>query len=109
MTSSEFLKAIKDLIKDPEHWTQVAIARDINGQPTFTLAKNAVSWCLKAAMYKVGNYNQIVGKEPFNRARLTLNRIVGCDCGLFNDSHTHTEVIALLDKAIEMTEAEETA
>lgn len=68
----------------------------------------ATQWCLLGAIY-CGQYNWSVYLQ--SRIRDALIEAAQFDgpeeIASFNDSHTHTEVLALLDKAIEMSKPKE--
>lgn len=97
------LRRLKKKIQNPKHWTQLAFARDINGQPVNEHNARAVCWCLAGAqlvttlrdagiagyaLYElIGNATYMWHEEGQRRA-------------IFNDNHTHGEVMELLDISI---------
>lgn len=77
-----------ELLADPKHWTQGAMARDSLGQVTHSNSDNAVCWCVMGALNKC--YGESL--EYINKIR----ERIGGSVALFNDSHTHIEVVNLL-------------
>ncbi|SKB62712.1 DUF6197 family protein [Sphingopyxis flava] len=94
------LQAIRDLLADPQRWTQHYCGRTIEGTPITVPAREAVCFCLMGAIYQTqgsdfgGNINEI---EDHLNASPLLN---GVSYVRFNDTHTHAEVLALLDERI---------
>lgn len=93
MTVVDILKATREKISDPRHWTQGFFALDRKGFPTPALSEDAVSWCLEGALLNACT-------ENYSKAWNVIVEIAGDIPTRFNDSHTHADVIALLDKAI---------
>lgn len=95
----EALQAARDLIADPEHWTQGTLARDERGWTASTDSPKAVMFCARGAIYRV---------SP------GLSVIVACDVALkpaiegvgyerltaLNDSTDHATVLAMFDKTL---------
>ena len=102
MTTVELLTASRDLISEPERWTQDAYARDIHGEPTDAVGDGAVCWCATGALWSAGHdhngkhfydlYEDAVGELTQAAGRKSLV--------LYNDGHTHNQVLALFDEAI---------
>lgn len=108
MTVKETLIAAKALIDTPDKWTTKGFARDAKG----TLLhwgdnwETATCWCSAGAIYAVDT-DQVSAVREFARAVLPkvdanwddelLDKLVGD----WNDNHTHEEVMAAFDKAIE--------
>ncbi len=102
MQTVEILKAARDLISDPVHWTQGASVRDSNGRWSPDGA-DGYSWCIFGALAKVSD-------EPgsstgtLSHLSIALEKLhPEFDYGIatFNDSHTHKEVLAVFDEAIQ--------
>jgi hypothetical protein len=87
------LERVYALIEKPEAWTTEYHARDKNGICVDPHSKKAVCWCIDGAFQKCGL--SILQTE----VALGLPRIG--DAPDFNDSHTHSEVLALLKAAID--------
>ena len=93
---TKVLTKARDLISSPERWTQGASARSANGCPVRVSCPDAVSWCALGAIEKAaGNRNEWLDEMAKLRA------VVGSSIIRFNDFHTHAEVLAAFDKAIE--------
>ena len=104
-TVTEILIEARELISDPERWTQGVYARDAQGIFTDWDSPEAVSWCVTGAIAKVvrsvqeskGDYNALV-MSALDKLRCAI----GHDgVTAFNDAHNHAEVLAAFDKAIE--------
>jgi hypothetical protein len=100
MTTLEVLKAAREKIADPAHWTKGEIARDKFGMDSMSKSPDACAWCAMGAIWNVSP-NVEVRAEAFNA--LDVQTYLGVP--EFNDSHTHPEVLALFDKAIAAEEA----
>jgi len=98
-TVRDVLIRARERISVPERWTQRALARDISGAPVMTHSKLAVCWCSMGAM------RAEAGELLYRAALNFLTGIKGECVHEYNDTHTHTEVLAMFDKAIEEAEA----
>lgn len=110
MKTYDRLLLARKKIENPENWTQGELARNINGKPVPVKDTSAVQWCLIGAIQHGTNYNSWFYTENCSifpsGIRKILNTVIGTESthiSDFNDSHSHAEVLALLDKAIEMT------
>lgn len=96
MTPREILLAVLELLRDPARWTQGAARRDAMGRSVSSDHK-AVSWCILGAVSKCSAAPD-GGTYP---SRFDAFRLVREACGgtvaTFNDTHTHSEVVALLE------------
>jgi hypothetical protein len=98
MTPLETLKAARQLISDPAKWTQGDFARDADGNEVNPNNDLATCYCSFGAI-------QFVNKEStwITASRhldgLCLSKF-GISLDVFNDTHTHVEVLALFDAAI---------
>lgn len=98
------VQAIRELISVPERWTQAAYARDKDGSDHISeYSELAVCWCLDGAWSKVSAKQS---KDYRQKLRRFLNRLTHPGMVWFNDSHTHAEVIAKLDKGIAQLQQE---
>ncbi len=93
----ETLKAARELISVPERWTQGESARGKTGRKVDFRGPYAVCWCSSGAVYKIGG-------PCTSMANRYMDRATGGDYVTFNDTHTHPEVLAAFDKAIELAE-----
>lgn len=98
---SETLRAARKLIEKPENWCQWQYAMNADGDRVFVMADDATRWCLSGAMQRVcGSFN---GRgRPAYQALLDVvdTGSSGRAIPHFNDTHTHPEVLAVLDRAI---------
>lgn len=87
MNTLEILTAARTLIHDPDHWCQGTYV-------DFRLDGDA--YCLSGAIFKIsaGEY------DAADRSMIQLSEIAHSTVTFFNDTHTHAEVIGLLDQAI---------
>jgi hypothetical protein len=113
MTLSQILRAARETIADPKHWTQGAYARDKHGVPVDSLRGEGCTFCTFGAV------RHVVAKEnaEYFEAEVALDSSVprdgmGATIGAinFNDAPTttHADVLALFDRAIARAEAQET-
>ena len=103
MNAHDILKAARAKIERPECWTQDVFARDTKGDRVHALSPNAVCWCSIGACVAVASAN-----PPNDLSyRIALDALAGvtgvAEISDFNDTHTHAEVLAAFDKAIEAT------
>lgn len=107
MKTSELLKAGRELITAPEHWTQHVSAKDAYGDSVFAGDATACQWCSVGALDKVAAdvpepYAWLRGARALRAALPSTYSIPE-----FNDRHSHSEVLQLWDKAIVLAEKEE--
>lgn len=112
MDTKTFLIQAKGLIDTPEKWAQEAYALDHEGREAGEWEDRACRFCTVGALYRtsfgVREQVQLIDtNEVLNSAYILLDRIMREKYGHrgsligFNDSHTHQEVMALFDAAIE--------
>lgn len=95
MTDLEIIKGARELISDPERWSQGWYAHDKKGNWTDFSSDSACRWCAMGAIRKQTNGD--------DRDCLYLYELLVGDDGslnVFNDIHTHAEVVALFAAAI---------
>jgi TolB-like protein len=98
MTIGQVLKAARELIA--KYWTQGDFARNAEGLRVDTRSKDATSWCVMGAIHKSAEtFTESMEAISFLQEKVTGNVM------RFNDSHTHVEVLAALDKAIGLAES----
>lgn len=105
-TTAEILQKARDLISDEKNWTQGAMARDAVGW-SFTDARDqdAVCFCAVGALKRVTSMREYRDALDVLREELSGEQVV-----TFNDSHAHSEVLQLFDRAIKRAiSAEEAA
>ena len=100
LTPAQVLRDAKALISDPAKWTQKAAARDIEGAEVAFGDEDAVCWCALGAIWRAVPNNDVETDAIF-----ALSNAMGMGVPLFNDAHTHPEVLAAFDRAIELAEA----
>lgn len=103
MTPREALIAARALIADEANWTRQVCARNAAGDAVFATSPDAVCFCAIGAVQRAVNYN-ILSDNNFNEyvfARNALEVRTGIAASAFNDTHTHSEVLAMFDKAIQ--------
>ena len=104
------LIAIKEIIN--KGWTQHALARDINGGRVGVLSTEAVCWCLTGAINvtnSVHNFMFIAIYDALEESIVDLHHIKKTVIlTRFNDAEnrTLTEVLQVVDHAIELQSAE---
>lgn len=103
MTILELLKATRALISNPANWTQDCCARNKDGAETGALNPTAVQWCSAGALIKCRDDKVVVHYRAYDLLEdlLTSETLIE-----FNDHHTHSEVLALFDQAIERASAQ---
>lgn len=99
MSAEDILKDARALISDPKHWTRRVEARS-GRKKVEPWAPEANRWCSLGAMYRVGNDVRLGNYREWHKASVALNDAMGGWIGLFNDHHTHAEVLAAFDVAI---------
>ena len=105
---TKVLTEARELISEPGQWTKKFYARDALGGPVEWENPMAVSWCSAGAIGKAAGISQELQNRSLERQTLfrhalgELHRVAG-DRGLavFNDNHTHAEVLEIFDKVIE--------
>lgn len=106
---SEQLKAAKSLISDSANWIQEDYAQDGKGNSVKCI-QEGVCFCSLGAIKKIrmegwGDTDRTPESSYLSRAVILID--AGNSVLRFNDTHTHAEVMAMWDKAIEMAEKDE--
>lgn len=94
MNTKDVLIQVWELLSDESRWTKTKMARDAAMLVVPYDDPSAVCWCLVGALRKTSTNG-----TNFFGAWQKLEDMCG-HIADFNDSHTHAEVIALLDRAI---------
>ena len=90
------LRRARARIEDPAHWTQGRYARSAKGHEVKPDSESATSWCAIGALRA-----EVLEKSAYWAAFGELVRYIKEPTSLFNDTHTHVEVLAVFDAAIE--------
>jgi hypothetical protein len=107
------------LIAEPRNWCQGAVARDATGRAlnrdfrsvdAAVFSQSAVSFCLAGAMGRAaGDFSQGMESCSALADMIALpERDRAIYPGGFNDTHSHAEVLALLDRGIASARASRT-
>lgn len=96
MNTLEILTAARVKIADEKNWCQGEYARDVGGNRVYVYGSLVCSWC------SVGSLRSTSGDSTasYNSAMDYLAEAMEAPIPDFNDSHTHSEVLAAWDKAI---------
>lgn len=97
MKTSEILVSARALIANPLHWMQGDYIKEAENEPT--------CYCSLGAIGKVVGcywYGDVLNGMPAKLLARVVEGEIPTDCTFapYNDSHTHTEVLAAFDKAI---------
>lgn len=102
-TVADLLRAARERISNPDHWTKNTNARDANGTTCSVFSHAACSFCAMGTVFKETRNNRNLEGDCF-----TALSVVGNSLGIatFNDAKTtkHKDVLAMFDKAIEFAE-----
>lgn len=109
MTPIELAKKARDLIADPKHWTKNAFAKDRLGFAVETESAKAVRFCsigaVSRATFELDSRYSYPNIDIVKTVKDALHDNMGNAVIKFNDNHTHEEVLAAWDRAIEQLEA----
>ncbi len=100
MNPTEILIAARAKIADPNNWCRGVFARDAKSKSVKNAwDKDAVCWCAQGAV------EYIVKKRlPWHDPVLKLlNEAADTNIIDYNDTHLHNVVLAIFDKAIELS------
>lgn len=100
LSTVDVLHRARELIAEPEHWTQGAPARDRRGDSCDVFNKHAVSWCVVGVICRAGL------TEARNDALEAFARVIFGGIVPWNEDpeRTHAEVLAAFDRAIAAAE-----
>ena len=100
------LREVRRRIEKPQNWTRFKMARLSNGRDCNVIDPNAVRWCLMGCV-------MTLDEKHYFRAKNAIESALGTDdwghqksITLFNDTHHHSDVMELIDKAIARLEAQ---
>lgn len=99
----DVLRAARELLADPDHWTKEASARDAAGARTDLYGSDAIRWCVAGATIRAADvYGRDLGR-PLADLRNTLEKhFLRQGLSVWNDAPetTHDDVLRLFDLAI---------
>lgn len=96
-TVKDVLIAARAKISDPARWTRGSSAKTKHGSLTYSKDSAAVCWCAAGAVVSaVEDSNSPEADAALRSLRISMNGPIP----LFNDTHTHAEVLAKFDEAI---------
>lgn len=102
MTPHELLVKGRELISDEKRWTKGAFARDGNGHSLNPWNITAVCFCSIGALQRTHSKTD----STFHGAMAALDKAMSEDGVIyFNDTQTHSEVLAAWDRAIAASKA----
>lgn len=122
MTTHELLQQAYKLIRDRQHWTQLALARDKYNRKTPAESDDAVKFCTTAALYLACDGNYELRKEatialgetihPHWKGQFAIreHEFFAHNTSLiaYNDNGTHDQVCELFRDTIARTAPVET-
>ena len=98
-TALEILMKTRELIAEPEHWQQGMYASNRDGFGTAPSSPSAIKFCVVGAFSRA---TRGLETEAGREAKDILRKFLGWSSLIkYNDSHSHAEVLAALDGAIE--------
>ena len=102
MKPSQILRKAKALIDSPEKWLKGSYAADEHGNALQIDNQIACKFCSVGALQKICDDANVYFGAMFYLGRETSNNVA-----IFNDTHTHAEVMAKWDEAIALAETDE--
>lgn len=121
-TVTECLTSLKELLTPEERWIQGANALSPQKEPVSAVDPEACQWCLFGGLLNVLGLEEeesgMIYWRPSPSLYRTLYDLLEATIGekekkefpsisLFNDTHTHQDVLSLLDLALEKSHAGE--
>jgi hypothetical protein len=109
LSEHEIYVKVKELLATEEQWTQGHYAKNTNGTPVGYTSEDACSFCLLGALDKT--VQNLICRSEIPSLCVAINEKLNAMAGNnddvilseFNDTHTYEEVIAVLDRAIELS------
>lgn len=100
-TTHDILVAARARIAKPENWCQFVMAKDHRGKSINSRDPMACCWCAGGAIYAVSDGVSDLTNGAFKALEMEIaGRHDGNLVPHFNDSHSHTKVLELFDRAI---------
>lgn len=111
------LRDLRDLLEPPGNWTTGTYARNADGRGVGEISPIATCWCLRGGVARLlgGLYTHRYLVHGLAEVEVRLKRLANREIDVemsvadFNDTHTHREVLELIDAAIAEVIAERTA
>lgn len=100
MQTIEVLEKARELISDPERWTQKVQARGPGDLEVDVFSPTATKWCAIGACRKVSGHKDGRLLATANLGDTTRAR-AHCTVGTYNDKATHAQVLNVFDATIE--------
>lgn len=103
VTPAQILQNLIDgraLIANEANWIQGTNARDAEGNRVDSISEAAVCYCSAGALMAVTPYTVPAAMKLWDAIKAITGEAIG-PVG-YNDTHTHAEVLAVWDKAIEL-------
>lgn len=95
----EKLQQVREIIFNEQQWTQHSLARNAERKKTLPTDPEATCYCLIGAIVKVSHPDVDLERRLIECIHINSDFKVG-NLSLYNDSHTHSEIISLLDITI---------
>lgn len=110
MNTVAVLKAARELISDRTRWTTNTWARDKNGDACDPLSEEAVRWCVYGVIYHLyDNWDEAHDAHRLlHKAAMEVGHRDAATPTYINDLVGHTAVMQMLERAIDLADAEET-
>lgn len=102
MTPRETLIAARAKIEAPERWTQGEFARTAKGNKAKPLSRRAQCWCSIGAVAAVTKRHPVLIPNDVYQFLQSAMGITERLVSIWNDDHTHAEVMAAFGRAIEL-------
>lgn len=103
---ADVLLAARDLIAEPERWTRGVPARDTEGFEVGVTNTAAAQFCMVGAVMHVTR-RDCVDFGVYDKCWPYLGQACGGSITGFNDRRTHADVLAAMDRAIELAKEAE--
>ena len=103
-TARDVLLEVRALLAEPTRWTKGAYGKDARGVRVGARSSNAVCWCLVGA-YQHSHPEGTSRRRAFDLLGSVASDWHGRSLQDFNDdpATTHADVLALIDRALELT------
>ncbi len=105
----KLLRKTRALLKNPKRWTQNAYARNKINVPCSSTNETACSFCLLGAMWRTSvekcDYYAFQNACTELTSTLRTNDNYYLTLQIYNDTHTHKEILTLLDRTIKAIDA----